>query len=449
LGMPKISPTLTLRAVHPKLAIIGDGQSVERKHISPLLPHSSRLSVRMKYSLAVLSTVLALAAAAVPEISVDSAKGQGLLSKARRVEEEEYDWETQMAWITGYSLKFQGCHSVKQWNGDADEDEDVKISTKRLVRFRLCPSDTCSASKAAGCSADYGDYIIDMDTFMSSYFEGRADEIEYNCQWQLLNKCDCQDSDDKGDDFNADYCEYDCFNDAGMSECIDRNPYQEEDEANVFELEEYMECKEIEPANNDERRRRKLEEEEEVKYYVGPYCSSQGGSIKLGMFTDDSCTEFASSDIDFKTLMGFDLPYSGENANLIDMECIGCIEKQDPEEEWNNANGDDQNNNNQNGDEQDADNVIEMCETIYTYAGKCEANLPIDSTYGYTANNNACTYMEGIRIIREDGIVDTGSNRTSGTANAFIVIFAMGFAGMAFYVFYLRTSLGVKKNTLL
>jgi hypothetical protein len=398
----------------------------------------------MKFTLVALSAILSLASAAVPEISADSAMGKSLMTQARRVEEEEYDWEGQMAWVTGYSLKFQGCHSVKQWNGDADEDEDVKISTKRLVRFRLCPSETCSATKAAGCTSGYGDYIVDMDTFMNSFYEGKKQQIEYDCEYYLNNKCDCEDSDDKGDDFNADYCEYDCYNDASMTECIDRNPYNDDEEDKQFQLEEYMECKEIEMQEDGERRKRKLEEgdeEEEVKYYVGPYCSGQGGAIKLGFFSDDSCSEFAT-DATFEAMMGFTLPYSGENSNIIDMECLSCLEKQNQDD-----NQDNNEDNGDNGDEQDADAVNEMCETIYTYAGKCESNLP--SGMSSAVNNNACTYMEGIRIIRQDGIIDTGSSRPSASATAFIVVFAMAFAAMAFYVWYLRTRLGVKKNTLL
>ena len=117
---------------------------------------------------------------------------------------------------------------------------------------------------------------------------------------------------------------------------------------------------------------------------------------------------------------------------------MSCLEKQDQDQN---------NNNNNNNDQQDADQVIETCEMLYKTSGKCEASLPEGMVY--EANNNACNYMEGIRIVRQDGIIDTGSSRPSAVATAFIVIFAMAFAAMAFYVWYLRTRLGVKQNTLL
>ena len=63
-------------------------------------------------------------------------------------------------------------------------------------------------------------------------------------------------------------------------------------------------------------------------------------------------------------------------------------------------------------------------------------------------NTNACSFIEGIKIVRADGII-TGSANPDPVMTAFIVIFAMAFAALGFYVWYLRTRLGVKKNTLL
>lgn len=384
--------------------------------------------IKMKFFLA-LSALLSVATA-VTEISSDSVLGQHLITKARKLEEE---YEENAYWVSGYSVKFQGCHHIKQWNDEADGEEDVKIQTKRLVRFRLCPSESCSATKAAGCTSGYGDYIIDMDIFMEAYFEAKRTNLEYECEHQLNYVCNCDDE-NQDDNFNRDYCEYDCFIDAGMEECVDQNPYQQ-DEVEEFNIEDYMACQELKVDNNNNNRRL---DQEEVRYYVGPYCANQGGSIHLGLFTDDTCTTFAEG-VTFESLAGFSLPYSTES--IVSEECMGCLEREDNDNDNNNGN------NNNNNDQQDEDQVIESCEQLYMGSGKCEANLP--SGMVYEVNNNACNYMQGIRIVRQDGIIDTGSSRPSAVATAFIVIFAMAFCAMAFYVWYLRTRLGIKKNTLL
>jgi len=118
---------------------------------------------------------VAVVATAMPEISVQSALGRNLLSKARRIGEDEdnnndEDNQWYYDWVAGYSVKFQGCHQVKQWNMNADDESDIKIATKRLIRFRLCPSSSCSANKAAGCSKAYGDYgtILCVSKYHSS-----------------------------------------------------------------------------------------------------------------------------------------------------------------------------------------------------------------------------------------------------------------------------------------
>ena len=83
-------------------------------------------------------------------IAASSRLGQSLLAEARRLEDGEEDF----TWIADYSIVFQGCYSIKQWNGDADDDGDVLVKTTNLVRFRLCPSGTCSL----WCTGGYGKY---------------------------------------------------------------------------------------------------------------------------------------------------------------------------------------------------------------------------------------------------------------------------------------------------
>ena len=156
----------------------------------------------MKFFLA-LSALLSVASA-MTEISATSKLGKSLIGKARRLEQED-QWDQQADWVANYSVKFQGCHHIKQWNDEADGEEDVKIETKRLIRFRLCPSETCSATKAAGCTSGFGEYIIDMDTFMEAYFEAKRENMEYECEHHLNYNCGGCENDNGDDNFNRDY----------------------------------------------------------------------------------------------------------------------------------------------------------------------------------------------------------------------------------------------------
>ena len=381
----------------------------------------------MKFLVALMSVAAATASMPIygtpmKSVKADSKMGQKLLSQARKLEQND---EIDFTWVADFSLKFQGCHHVSQWNDEADDEEDVRIQTKRLVRFRLCPSNDCSADNAGGCNSGYGDYIIDMNIYLEAYMEAVNDYNEYKCEYIKENVCDCEDDDGKGDDFDRDICEYDCYVAQGVEDiCAENNPYNDdEEEEEQFELEEYMECARYE-APNDERKRRKLEEEE-IEYFLGPYCAEQGGAIFLGLFTDETCTTFADdyggTEL-YKTMSGEELPYGAES--IIGMECMSCMEPQDVNE-------------NQDGnDAQDEDQVKEVCEQIYSQAGKCESKLSIDDP-----NENACTYMEGIKIVRQDGIVQTKASQANKTASIVIGFFVVAFVLLAAYVYYLRTKL--------
>jgi hypothetical protein len=372
------------------------------------------LAATMTVSMAVTSSTIGLDAS----ISANSQMGMHILSNSRRVEDGN---EQDFTWISGYSLKYQGCHHVTQWNEDADEEEDVRLETKRLVRYRLCPTSSCSASSGGGCSSGYGDYIIDMNTFIEGYMENKEQVEQYQCEYTSQVVCNCENADDR------ETCEYNCFNNNGMDYCID----QEMDDNIQEELEvaDYMMCNNFEPPNNNNRRL----DQNEVEYFLGPYCAESGGSIYLGMFTDDSCTLFADSNggrSTYLSMTGQSLPYSSES--LIGPDCFSCVEPQDVNQQ-----------NNQ--DQQDEDEIKEFCLELYQAAGKCENKL---NNNNVEPNNNACTYMKGIKITRSNGVIISGAANKNKVASAFIGIFAVSFVLLGAYVYYLKTKLDRAKINL-
>jgi len=381
----------------------------------------------MKLALALLSALTGSAAAA--SIKATSRIGQSILSKARRLEENEVDY----TWVANMSLKFQGCYHTQQWNDDADGENDLRISTAKLVRFRLCPSDSCSTTSAAGCSSGYGDYIIDMETYLNAYLEGVQQDQQYNCEYEEQNgDCGCN-GENQGEDFDEDVCKYECFMNKGMEYCIDKNPYEEEgQEKENWDVRDYAECKEYEFGNNDNNRNL----EEEAKYYVGAYCSDNGGKILLGLFTDDTCSQFADSyggSQTFSSLSyGSSLPYS--STSMIGSECMSCKETQQANEQNAEEGGDDAN---------DADAVKESCEDLYEAAGKCEAYLGLSSP-----NNYGCNFIEGVKIVRKNGTIIRGASYKNTSASIFIGLFACSFVLLGGYVYYLKTKLDRAKINL-
>ena len=79
-------------------------------------------------------------------------------SKIRRLEDVE-------GALSGYEVKFEKCQFVKAYSDELaqDEDHDSVLALQRFAVFRLCPKGTCE-----NCMYDYGEYIIDMESYLEA-----------------------------------------------------------------------------------------------------------------------------------------------------------------------------------------------------------------------------------------------------------------------------------------
>jgi hypothetical protein len=175
-----------------------------------------------------------------------------------------------------------------------------------------------------------------------------------------------------------------------------------------IDVNDYAECAQYE-FNGD---RRRLEDAGDVDYYMGPYCADQGGEIHLGIFTDDTCTSFLSNgEALFYTTMGYELPYS--DTSIVSNRCLTCSST----------------------DDDGNSELKELCQDVYQVSGKCETKMNVEYP-----NESACTYVEGIKIIRADGVIRTSATKQSKAAAVCIGVFLTVAVLLAGYVYYLRTS---------
>ena len=170
--------------------------------------------------------------------------------------------------------------------------------------------------------------------------------------------------------------------------------------------------------------------EEEVQYFIGPYCSADGNSVHLGLYTDEYCTTFAdnnSGKTTYKALAGDDLPYS--SSSLVNSGCVSCVEQEDP-----NRDQDDQ-------DEEDEVRIADTCQGMYESAGKCETLVQGISG---EPNESGCSFINGIQYTRPDGILNV---KSSGWATFFICLFAGAFVGLAGVVYKLHKQVEAARRT--
>ena len=107
-------------------------------------------------------------------------------------------------------------------NPEGNADEGILYS-QNLVRFALCPENTCSS-----CSGG-GEYVVNMLEFVDAYTEAKLEEQEMACE-NIRENCYCDNANDD------EVCENTCYTNAGMDVCIE---YEGQEE---FEIQRYLEC---------------------------------------------------------------------------------------------------------------------------------------------------------------------------------------------------------------
>lgn len=326
---------------------------------------------------------------------LEKATPEGGNGSERRLDGVYYGYSTQIA---KYSIQFQGCHHIQKWNKDAEDDADeVRVATKRLVRFRLVPYNKCAQynpwfdsngiqqAKSFLGQVDYGDYIVDMNTFVESYLEAKQEE------------------EDAADDDAA-------AADDAQEEAIDINEYTQ---CAAFDFDD--------GADDDNGN--------DVEYYLGPFCADQGGEIRLQLFSDDTCTTTAKCNGGatrgancYTQVTGIELPYTSES--IIKDPCVPCSAKYSYLDANEAA-----------GESVDSDfdfgYARDSCSNLYDVAGKCEKNMD-GGKYNY-----GCSYIKGIQLgMSRDGYA-IGVKRALGADAAMAGLgIACTFIGM--YVYYLR-----------
>ena len=389
-------------------------------------------------------------------LSSDSTMGRHLLANARKLEDgnaynNNYD---DMSWVAGYSIKFLGCNTVTQWineaNGDNDGDgnnnyynggdnnnnnnngndnagdaamdpTNGKIESVGLVRFRLCPRDHCFDHFGVGCSEHYGEYVVGMSTFLETYLAYEKEMSEEGCnayRSTCYNKCDQS---------NKALCYYNCFKGYGINAAFcassdgNGNYYE-----GMFDMDSAIQCTEYEYGG-----------EEGYQHWLGPKCSGQGGVITLGLFDDEYCSVPSARAPQYYS-RNYDAPVvPHQSDSIISNNCLSCLATADEEanneeqdEEYYNYNGDGQKN------YYEAENVNSLCAYTYLASGKCENQL--DTSSVLYPEEGACTYLEGVKRLKDDGIIRGNETITSKPASVAIGFFTGAACLLAGYVGYLK-----------
>ena len=326
-----------------------------------------------------------------------------------------YDEEQDITWMYQYEIRFESCHTAFT----IPENDFGGLVANDSIEFTICPS-----NGGKNC----GRYLARMNDFLDMYTESQMEAQEYQCE-MAREKCEYeieyqnQNGQNQNQNYDEDYYMNECYKAMGKDYCVE----YENDE---FELQEYLECREWEGNQGNMN-----------MYFIGPYCANNGKEVRLGMFSDEGCAVRAQNGLQTYATYSYgrSLPYSDESIVSNDL-AISCKQVDQNQQQYNYDEGNNgNNNNNYDGWNQDMD-INQFCEELYWKSAKCEKGLNKASSYNWSPDNKACTYMENVLpgIDSSFAAVFGNSYNSGKAAKAFAWIFAITTAALGGYVFYLH-----------
>lgn len=360
--------------------------------------------------------------------------------------------------LSSYSIMFEKCQFVKAFSEElAAEGGDTVLATQRFVIFKLCPT------SADSCNYNYGEYLVDMDTFLQNTVEYKQEE-----QDEMCNTCEeyCQADEDEAEDEEAeeeadenedgderrrrlaakkftrkladavavnvdcDTCTQSCEKIANMQD------------NNYIDATYFINCERIVDEGDDQ-----------VALYAGPMCGSQGSKIKIGVFEDEDCM-FLNGDLDVEDYLadedgyGLKLSHALLKTTYDNSDPIQC-EQEDENADENNY-----------YDANAVKETKEVCRNVYDAAAKCEEEHDfqngVDKYYAENANQVdneelVCSYIYSLKsgTYSQDGEIviggspsySPGGTSTTGGQKFALTFFILGTVGLAVYAAMLHSQL--------
>lgn len=352
-----------------------------------------------------------------------------LMSKAvphgRRLDEDADEID-----LSDYSVKFEKCQVVKQWSAEEDgggEDVDDVLQTNRFIIFRLCPS-----KYGSSCSSNYGEYLVDLETYLESTVEYLQEQQEAMCE-ACQDACE-QDEEEEDEDGRKkrelSQWARRHLEDIDCDSCVDECDKIENMENNGYlEATDYAVCQQLDIEADDDNA---------PEYWAAAMCASSGEKIKIGVFSDEECTQHQSSVYVDDYLNGFKLShallksvYAGSN-----IACSYYDEDEGAYEE------------------------NEMCMNLYEAAAKCESDHNFQNGYVYEDENGnqakneevVCDFISSLKsgaydatsgeiALKGKNSVYGGGQKATGGQKFALVVLILGTIGLAVFAASLHSQL--------
>lgn len=281
----------------------------------------------------------------------------------------------------GFSLKYAKCQTVQRFSEDAIKNGEYSAMVKDdIVVLRLCPTNQCNSNREYGCHYNYVEYGIDIIDYVKIMLKYTIDKREKMCnfcqtcgyrrQRKLEDEDDERDEDEEdreeednededdeegededannggnGNNGNAQFDDDDYYvaddddnyggnnnddnnDDDAANTCA--NYYDEcqeignwcqgaaDDDVGYLDFADYLEyldCVKVEGVDNYG----------DAAYWIRPHCNSEKQTIKMDIFYDPYCSQYAGNDVNLREFSGIYFRQSLFQ-DFTDGRCIDCGE---------------------------------------------------------------------------------------------------------------------------
>jgi hypothetical protein len=86
--------------------------------------------------------------------------------------------------LSDFAFKYAGCAAIKEYDMDTASENGNAMTSATYAVFRLCPADSCNKYSITGCGKNYGEYVVEMETYleaMMTYYDDRYEEYCMYC----------------------------------------------------------------------------------------------------------------------------------------------------------------------------------------------------------------------------------------------------------------------------
>lgn len=219
------------------------------------------------------------------------------------------------SYLKNYHVNFERCQKVRYYSDEAAQDEtlDSPLITKQFVVFRICDSSEINSGSSSGSASGTYQWCGNCNANYGEYVMEASDYLQVTAE------------------FATQMLEQTC-NECGsyMNQCPSECQYINNN-VDYLDAADYIYCTQVGETNDG------------TAVYAGPRCSSDGSTVRIGAFSDENCWH-QMKNFNLKNLLGSTIRHHSFQY-ATSRSCFSCYS------------GDGEN---------------EVCENLYSQAGKCE-----------------------------------------------------------------------------